>query len=454
MNKVVDFLFYLGIVLIPFTQISGIELLREYTNESAIYCWILGGILVLADDFFIKRRINFPFNSTVVLLWSMFFSWCIFSYLLNFTEIQSNYFKYRTGNNRFIFQVFSLFLPSYFLVYYFYSIINRTGLIKVFYKIRKVLLTTFLFVFIYALLELFAGKYSINWARSLIEYLNYIPVLNKTEFYETRLSSVSFEVPALGNYLIFIYGWMFSYVFTASKWYRRFLPSILVIALTFMSGARAALVIVLVQTIVGWLLYVKAREIKINYQVLFCSIAIFLIVGFVNRDKVNNIIQQKMNFFDVEHSVSNKTRYGMQYASLMVFMEHPLIGVGFGQNGFHKQEYYPEWAVKDNYEFTDWYLNEEVYSFPPDFNLYTRLLAETGTIGIVLFVLFLGYLIKSNYSLLIHNEFQIRIIIIVLFTSFIGFIINWLQVDFFRQFGFWLCVVLLVKINSFRLDEK
>lgn len=442
-KKIIDILFFVGLILIPFTQISGIELLREYAHESAIYCWLLGGTLVLIDDIWVKKRIEFPLKSKIILFWSAFFVWCLLSYMFNFTEIQSNYFKFRTGNNRFVFQIISLFLPSYFLVYYFTNVFKRRGIKNSFMQIRKVLLCTFYFVFAYAVVELWGGKLDSAFARSIIEAFNLLPVLNKTEYYGSRLSSVSFEVPALGNYLIFIYGWMFSYVFTASIWYKKFLPSILVIALTLLSGARAALVIVLFQVILGWILYVKVTEIKINNKILFSALITLFVVGIMNRDTVNSVLEEKMNFFDVEHSISNKTRYGMQYSSLMVFKENPVVGVGFGQNGFHKQNHYPEWAVRDNYEFTDWYLNDEVYNFAPDFNLYTRLLAETGIIGLVLFLVFLGVVLKESYLLLSMSN-EIKVLGIVLLLSFVGLIINWLQIDFFRQFGFWICLSLLV----------
>lgn len=446
-KKIIEVLFFIGLVLIPFTQISGIELLREYAHESAIYCWLLGGALALVDDIWTKNNNRVLLKSKLILFWSVFFGWCLLTYVFNFSEIQSNYFKYRTGNNRFVFQIISLFLTSYFLVYYFTNVFTRVGIRESFIKIRKVLLFTFFFVFTYAIVELCVGKFESLFAKKIIEFFNLLPVLNKTEYYGGRLSSVCFEVPALGNYLILIYGWMFSYVFDDSKWYKRVWPSFLVIFLTVLSGARAALVIVLFQVILGWILYVKISKIRINYKIVISALSVLLFLVFLvffNWNKVDTIFKEKMNLFDVEHSISNKTRYGMQYASLMVFRENPIKGVGFGQNGFWKQAYYPEWAVEENYEFSEWYLNEEVYNFAPDFNLYTRLLAETGLVGLILFFVFLGSILKESYSLLLSINSEINVFGIVLFLSFIGFIINWFQIDFFRQFGFWICLSLLV----------
>ncbi|MDR0228182.1 MAG: O-antigen ligase family protein [Flavobacteriaceae bacterium] len=292
------------------------------------------------------------------------------------------------------------------------------------------------------------GRFNSNLARSIINFLNYLPVLDKTDYIDGRLAAVSFEVPALGNYFIFMYGWMFSYAFTEKTWYKKFLPSIFLILFTVLSGARAALIIVLFQALLGSIFFLKVKKIRINYKLKYGAlIALFLII-LSNWNKLETIFSQKLNLFDVEHSISNKTRYGMQYASLMVFKDEPITGVGFGQNGFHKQRYYPDWALKNNYEFTDWYLDENVYSFAPDFNLYTRLLAETGLIGVFLFVCFLCIVLKNTLSMLCSTSNEVVIFGVILFLSFVGFIINWLQIDHFRQFGFWVCISLLIWLKN------
>jgi O-antigen ligase len=143
-------------------------------------------------------------------------------------------------------------------------------------------------------------------------------------------------------------------------------------------------------------------------------------------------------------SISNKSRFGIQYASLLVFLESPIYGVGFGQQAYHAKEKYPKWATYKNYEFKEYYLNESDKSFPPGFNMFTRLLAETGIVGFLIFLSFI-FLIFYQCKKLIESRKDIeKIIPIVLLVSFIGFLINWLQFDSFRVFGFWICLALLI----------
>jgi len=91
-----------------------------------------------------------------------------------------------------------------------------------------------------------------------------------------------------------------------------------------------------------------------------------------------------------------------------------------------------------------WYLNNNVKSFPPGYNLYTRLLAETGIIGFSIFVLLIGLLVYQSILLLVHRKETEKTIAIVLLISFIGFAINWLQIDSFRMYGFWISFALII----------
>ena len=91
------------------------------------------------------------------------------------------------------------------------------------------------------------------------------------------------------------------------------------------------------------------------------------------------------------------------------------------------------------------YKNQQYKSFPPQFNIYTRLLSEVGLVGSLLFlglvaasILYaLMYWVKINYT---H-----KYIGSILFLSLVGIVVNWLQIDTFRQYGFWLSLILLIK---------
>ncbi|WP_010250440.1 O-antigen ligase family protein [Myroides injenensis] len=451
----ITFLFCLGIFLLPFNNIDGLGVLREYAQEAAIYPWLLGGVLLILDNIIKKGNIYFPHKSLIIYFLFFFIAWCLLLYLFNYSSIQNNFFKSRSGNNRFVSQFISLLISSIFLMYYFWNVIRKWTILTILTVIRSILFYTFLFVFVFAMIEAIVNKWNFDWARNLIHFANYLPIINKQYFYNDRLSSVSFEVPALGNFLITVAAWMFSYILTKKNKWIGIIPTIMVIFLVIFSGARAATLIVLIQFFVFLFFLVSVKQFGRYIQLAMKSIlTIIVFVLLCKGDVIVEKVLSKLNLFTVENNISNQTRYGMQYATLKVFEENPIVGVGLGQNGFHKKNYYPEWAIKNNYEFTDWYMNEEVYNFPPDFNLFTRLLAETGVIGFILFIIFLFSCFTASWNCILYRRKEENVLSTIVFISLVGFVINWMQIDYFRQFGFWFCLIILLKIIKVKHNNK
>jgi O-antigen ligase len=157
---------------------------------------------------------------------------------------------------------------------------------------------------------------------------------------------------------------------------------------------------------------------------------------------------------NIVKSISNRSRFGIQYTSLLIFKENPILGVGFGQQGYHAKDKYPKWVTQKNYEFDLYYLNNKEKSFPPGYNMYTRLLAETGIIGFVIFIFFILLILYQSKKLIKIKKNQEKVVPIVLLISFIGFSINWLQFDSFRVFGFWICLALLIQQTNQKNTEN
>ena len=85
------------------------------------------------------------------------------------------------------------------------------------------------------------------------------------------------------------------------------------------------------------------------------------------------------------NSLSIGTRFGMSAAGAAMGEDHPVLGVGLGQFGFHAQNYLPLWGL--NPETSDW-LSNDMGEWPSTSNLYTRLLAEIGLLGFCAYIAF------------------------------------------------------------------
>lgn len=169
-------------------------------------------------------------------------------------------------------------------------------------------------------------------------------------------------------------------------------------------------------------------------------------------ERIESLDITKVEYSSKDNSVSNKSRLGIQYAMFQVYKEHPIFGIGWGQQAFESRFYYPKWATDRNYEFSTKYLNENIKSFPPGYNMYLRILTETGIIGFLVFVLFLYVIIKDTNNLY-KTSLEHRFITITLLITFTGSIINWLQIDSFGVYGFWLGLAILIILKK-RVSEQ
>ena len=449
LKQIYIYLFLLGIFFIPFNSYEGISFLGEYNKDGAVVFFLLSFFFFLIDAAY-KKRLSVPHKNLFFQFLMLLLLWLILSTLLNTPSVLENYIKKTSGINRFIRQLFSLTI-ALFLFVVMYNIAIKFSTEKIFLLVRKTLLYSFIFVAFYGFIEILILVFHFNSLKWVIEVFDYFPFLESNlDLKHGRISSVSYEPPFLAIYLITTAGWMFSYIIT-SKSALRYLPTIVLIVLTFFSGSRTALIVVLFQFVVFssvlFTLQSKYRKI-LKKLLLVLSLITFILLVFNGKEVINSIDKkvESLNFKkNLTENVSNRTRFGIQYTSLLIFIENPIVGVGFGQQSFHARNKYPKWATNNNYEFELWYLNDNIKSFPPGYNIYTRLLAETGVIGFFIFILFLILLIYQSRKLIRHRDGVKKTLSIVLLVSFTGFIINWMQIDSFRIYGFWICLALLIR---------
>lgn len=452
LKNIYTLLFLMGVFFIPFNDFQGFSFLGEYQNEAATY-FFLGGFAMVLIEAILRRKIFLPIKSIYVQLIVLFIVWTIITFVFNFESISENYFKQTSGTSRFIRQFISLIISSVVFSVLFWSVIRKRSIIELFEKIRRVILGCLIFVFIYGCLEVLIVRFGVYQVFNIYKAFEIFPFVKTHLHIEGRISSVSYEVPALGNYLITIAPWMFSYFLTTKKRLLQLAPTAMIILLTLLSGSRTALINVTLQLLIfiGFLMTQKRYR---DYFIMISKYIIPLLLVFVllNKNSIMNAVQDKMDSLNfsknLTNSISNKTRFGMQYASLRVFEEHPIIGVGLGQETYHKRKHYPSWATDNNFEFTSMFENEEVKSFPSAYNIFTRLLAETGIVGFLLFLSLVFLAIYGAYFYTIRSQGEFQIIALVLFISLVGLSINWLQTDFFRQYGFWLCLMLLIRLKE------
>ena len=441
----------LGIFFIPFNSWSGIGFLGEYYRDSCFLFFSFAFVLVL-----FKRRINIPVKNLIFQFLILFILWSILATLFNAHNIADYYFKQTSGLSRFINQFGSLIIASIIIPLTFYNGFKWININKTFRLIRRVVLASLIIVLIYSIIEILIVKFNmVNLKKPLLNLFDYFPFTEaKTDMRLRRISSVTFEPPALGTYLLSIAGWMFSYILTEKKNFK-YLPTVIVLFLGFMSGSRAAFFAIIIQFIIASIIFLKNKKLTRNiYRIIigFSTASILTITYF--SEPIYNYIKKEINSFkldDSTHSLSNKSRFGIQQAMFYVFLENPISGTGYGLQAFESRKKYPTWAKKNNWEFRLKYLNQNDKRFPPGYNMYLRILSETGVVGLLLF----GLMLLQIFLWCFNNlKSENSIIAFIIFISMIGFSLNWLKMDSFRIYFFWLCLALIWVVEQRKISQN
>ena len=441
----------LGIFFIPFNSWSGIGFLGEYYRDSCFLFFSFAFVLVL-----FKRRINIPINNLIFQFLILFMLWSVLATLFNSHNVADYYFKQTSGVSRFINQFGSLVIASIIIPLTFYNGFKWININKAFRLIRKVVLVSLIIALIYSIIEILIVKFNmVNLKKPLLNLFDYFPFTEaKTDMRLRRISSVTFEPPALGTYLLSIAGWMFSYILTEKKNFK-YLPTVIVLFLGFMSGSRAAFFAIIIQFIIASIIFLKNKNLTRNlYRIIIgLSTASILTIAYFS-EPIFSYIEKEINSFkldDSTHSLSNKSRFGIQQAMFYVFLENPISGTGYGLQAFESRKKYPTWAKKNNWEFRLKYLNQNDKRFPPGYNMYLRILSETGVVGLLLFGLILLQIFLWCFNNL-KSENSIMAFIILI--SMIGFSLNWLKMDSFRIYFFWLCLALIWVVEQRKISQN
>ncbi len=441
----------LGIFFIPFNSWSGIGFLGEYYRDSCFLFFSFAFVLVL-----FKRRINIPIKNLIFQFLILFILWSILATLFNAHNIADYYFKQTSGLSRFINQFGSLIIASIIIPLTFYNGFKWININKTFRLIRRVVLASLIIVLMYSIIEILIVKFDmVNLKKPILNLFDYFPFTEaKTDMRLRRISSVTFEPPALGTYLLSIAGWMFSYIFTEKKNFK-YLPIVIVLFLGFMSGSRAAFFAIIIQFIIASIIFLKNKKLTRNiYRIIigFSTASILTITYF--SEPIYNYIKKEINSFkldDSTHSLSNKSRFGIQQAMFYVFLENPISGTGYGLQAFESRKKYPTWAKKNNWEFRLKYLNQNDKRFPPGYNMYLRILSETGLVGF----LFFGLMLLQIFLWCFNNlKSENSIIAFIILISMIGFSLNWLKMDSFRIYFFWLCLALIWVVEQRKISQN
>lgn len=152
-----------------------------------------------------------------------------------------------------------------------------------------------------------------------------------------------------------------------------------------LSGKRSALIFPLCAVLIVYMLYFKPRNLKrrINYFLIFFLVLSFaiLIIGLLPES--GGTISRLVDIFgDKDLNVVTNKRYDMLWLpAILLFLDAPLLGIGWGNFKYSFTIYYPYTANQNNAH-----------------NVYLQLLSETGIVGTTIIMIAIFYTLYVTAS--------------------------------------------------------
>lgn len=459
--KIIEMLFIIAIILIPFDNIPYFDkVLGELSVKASVYPFLI--IISIIFFYTLKNRKFYLKNTMEVKILAVYCLWVCISIGINFSSILGNSFKGRSGIQKLILQL--MVLAFLLLISYSSSVVIKIKNIDLL-KLRKYICFSLIPVGIYGFIELLNILNVVDFSFIISKTSYFIQTYFRGEVYPKGIRTVTGEVSYFGVYCAFILPWIMSYIYTEKTNKRKILFALInvyLLILIVFSKSRTAYAITFLQVFMYSICILIFKTSKQNKKiVIYMAIGIISMFFIINNTVISKVktdvnsvsqisISSLVKSLSDKNNMSNVARNGMQRSAVQIGLDNPFVGVGLGQYGFYAEKYLDEKAMTSD-EVRRW-ISEDNNAWPPVFSLFSRIIAEQGIIGVIIWTSMLIYMIFSMIRQL--KARQNDILGISLLVSFIGVIISWFNADMFSMISFWILLPFLIKYNNQKDNSK
>ena len=155
--------------------------------------------------------------------------------------------------------------------------------------------------------------------------------------------------------------------------------------------------------------------------------------------------------FVIQNSAGARAAY--TFGALGAYEESPLAGVGLGTSGFYIYDHMPDWAMTTVPDIARQF-SPENRLYPNPKNMYVRLLAETGLVGLFMFVAFLFSLLGDSLLALKYNTPVLRYLGIAGLFSWLAIGMYNATQDSFATPNIWINLGILAGMTAYALKSE
>jgi hypothetical protein len=430
------FLFYLNIFFIPF---SATAILNIGTGDSAsaiqayMYLAVLNIILLFSKNFNQLRSINK--KEFEIIKYFIFFIVAALVSIVNLNFVQGKFIGNQTGE---MYSYSRIYFSSKNITQFFYLLLGFLFSLVVYNHVKispknfnmtlKIFGFSLIFVMFWGLFELFCMTTGLEYPREIFNNNANKAAQGIGATLDggiKRMSSVATEASILAQvFVIYIPFLYYDYFTNSQNIFSKKISLILflvfslyIFLITSSSGIASLLVLYI---IIGYLFITKKRfEERIIWFILVLLLILILVFGvyFLFTDIIETAILNKGDSASkLERSLSIESAWNN-------FLEYPLFGVGWGS--------------------------------VTSFDLFVRVLSNTGIIGGIIFIIFIFKIIKThlNQRKLSNNYLSVKNINPAVITSFVVILFNNAISGFTFPFGHIWFVFGLSYVTYFRKNR-
>lgn len=286
----------------------------------------------------------------------------------------------------------------------------------------KAILVSLVFVFSYSVIEIYylAGN---QYAKEILEIITpYIHTVKPDGFWwppllwKAQLRSLFAEPSYYGIYFAFVMPILWYLSFISKRLTYKVSIYFCLIFFTFclfLTQARTAVALFAGVFVIFTIIMLYLREKVVLKK--FANIVICVILAFIssnyfitnlladNKYEIQNAdeyIESNLTSLVSTTQRSNNARYSIMLTDLKIGLDNPILGVGKGLRNAYVPDYLPEMA-KNNGEVKMWIKNQQEKGIMragfPKLGEYTNRFAETGILGLVMFLIPPFILLKKLY---------------------------------------------------------
>jgi len=422
------------VVATVFNDLMPLLPVGELSKDGFVY------VLPFAILYFLRQPGQIAVPRVFFFLTLAFLVVVILGVAINFSEIATTWYKGRSGMSRVITQGMAVALgPVVALMFFNFALRGTLP------EISRGAWIALLVMSGVAVFEI-ASWVGIPGLSHIHQALSVIIHAETSDFYGTRLRMTAFEASWAAVMLTFI----FPFAITQGSGRRVALVAGIVVVLILLLQSRTAMLVISVQMMLFLLGFFRHRKDFMVHAATVGGLAVLTMMMIPSiqtsvLEKGGNLIRYGSmdGLIDptpgVSENVSNVTRLAAVRAGLSMFEEKPLLGVGLGQYGFHypyhiRAEDLRSWEVQNYATAAD-----TENSWPPAYSLHVRMLAETGSLGYLLWLAMIVPLLLRSLSQSTGATYAGRLHLAVAMTL-TGWLMLGASIDSFRFFGGWIAL--------------